>query len=167
MMTDGLEAEQAVVGSILLDGQCLPVVEGLLRPEDFVLEADRAIYRTAVALARANRPVDPLTILEEARTRHADVSREYLMQLMEITPTAANVELYARQVREQSVRRAIRSLGEELQRRVDGHDETASTTALLASVGGAVKLRRSANDREIKCGRRDGLPLRAHRLPGH
>lgn len=136
MMTDGLEAEQAVVGSILLDGQCLPVVEGLLRPEDFVLEADRAIYRTAVALARANRPVDPLTILEEARTRHADVSREYLMQLMEITPTAANVEFYARQVREQSVRRAIRSLGEELQRRVDGHDETA---AILAQAGRRVE----------------------------
>ena len=132
MMTNGVEAEQAVIGSILLDGRCLPVVEELLRAEDFALEADRAIYRTAVKLAREDKPVDLVTILEEVRSQHADVSSEYLMQLLEITPTAANVEVYARQVREQSVRRAIRSLGEELQRRADEHDETA---ALLADAG--------------------------------
>ena len=132
MMTNGLEAEQAVVGSILLDGRCLPAVESLLRAEDFALEADQQIYRAAVKLAREDKPVDPVTILEEARGQHAGVSREYLMQLMEITPTAANVEVYARQVREQSVRRAIRDLGGELQHRVDAHDETA---AILAEAG--------------------------------
>ncbi|MBE5056249.1 replicative DNA helicase [Pseudoflavonifractor sp. DSM 107456] len=132
MMTNGVEAEQAVIGSILLDGRCLPVVEELLRAEDFALESDRQIYRAAVKLAREDKPVDLVTILEEVRSQHADVSSEYLMQLLEITPTAANVEVYARQVREQSVRRAIRSLGEELQQRVDEHDETA---ALLADAG--------------------------------
>ena len=132
MMTNGVEAEQAVIGSILLDGRCLPAVESLLRAEDFALEADQQIYRAAVKLAREDKPVDPVTILEEARGQHAGVSREYLMQLMEITPTAANVEVYARQVREQSVRRAIRDLGGELQHRVDAHDETA---AILAEAG--------------------------------
>lgn len=132
MMTNGVEAEQAVIGSILLDGRCLPVVEELLRAEDFALESDRQIYRAAVKLAREDKPVDLVTILEEVRSQHADVSSEYLMQLLEITPTAANVEVYARQVREQSVRRAIRNLGEELQRRADEHDETA---ALLADAG--------------------------------
>lgn len=132
MMTNGVEAEQAVIGSILLDGRCLPVVEELLRAEDFALESDQQIYRAAVKLAREDKPVDLVTILEEVRSQHADVSSEYLMQLLEITPTAANVEVYARQVREQSVRRAIRSLGEELQRRAEEHDETA---ALLADAG--------------------------------
>ena len=131
-MTNGVEAEQAVIGSILLDGRCLPAVESLLRAEDFALESDRQIYRAAVKLAREDKPVDLVTILEEVRSQHADVSSEYLMQLLEITPTAANVEVYARQVREQSVRRAIRNLGEELQRRADEHDETA---ALLADAG--------------------------------
>lgn len=132
MMTNGVEAEQAVIGSILLDGRCLPMVESLLRVEDFALEADQQIYRAAVKLAREDKPVDPVTVLEEARSQHADVSSEYLMQLLEITPTAANVEAYAQQVREQSVRRAIRDLGEELQHRVDEHDETA---AILAEAG--------------------------------
>ena len=100
MMTNGVEAEQAVIGSILLDGRCLPVVEELLRAEDFALESDQQIYRAAVKLAREDKPVDLVTILEEVRSQHADVSSEYLMQLLEITPTAANVEVYARQVRE-------------------------------------------------------------------
>ena len=132
MMTNGVEAEQAVIGSILLDGRCLPVVEELLRAEDFALESDQQIYRAAVKLAREDKPVDLVTILEEVRSQHADVSSEYMMQLLEVTPTAANVEVYARQVREQSVRRAIRCLGEELQRRAEEHDETA---ALLADAG--------------------------------
>ena len=42
--------EQSVIGSILLDPRCLPEVEGSLRPEDFRLEADRALYEAALDL---------------------------------------------------------------------------------------------------------------------
>lgn len=129
MTTSSLESEQAVIGSILLDDRCIPLVEAQLRVEDFALEADREIYRAAVSLAREGKPVDPVMILEAARDQHAGVSREYLMQLMEITPTAANVEAYAAQVREESLRRSVDALGKALQDRIEQRDETAAILA--------------------------------------
>ena len=129
MTTSSLESEQAVIGSILLDDRCIPLVEAQLRVEDFALEAYRKIYRAAVSLAREGKPVDPVMILEAARDQHAGVSREYLMQLMEITPTAANVEAYAAQVREESLRRSVDALGKALQDRIEQRDETAAILA--------------------------------------
>ena len=121
-----LDAEQAVVGSLLISPECLSVLEGALRPEEFALEAHRAIYRAALALERAGKPVDPVTILRELAEQKADVSRAYLMQLMEVTPTAAHVAEYAAQVREGALRRALEALGQTLCRRVEEQDPTAA-----------------------------------------
>lgn len=111
MTTDTLEAESAVCGAILLDDRCLADVCQVVSEDDFALEANRAIFRAALALDRRKEPVDPVTVLSEAG---GAVSREYLMELMQVTPTAANVLLYARKVREESMRRAINALGDRL-----------------------------------------------------
>ena len=71
MTIDALEAESAVCGSILLDDACLPEVLEHLTEADFVLEANRAIFRAAVELYRREEPVDPVSIRAEARVQSA------------------------------------------------------------------------------------------------
>ena len=103
-------AEQTVIGSILVDSRCLPEVERSLRPEDFRLEADRVLYQAALALERAGEKLDPVTILDRARKLDGQVSPQYALQLMEITPTAANVGEYIKLVREDRLRDGVRDM---------------------------------------------------------
>ncbi len=66
-----LDAESSVIGSILVDPRCLPVVEQLLRPEDLALAVHQTIYRAAVSLRRQDRPIDSVLIREEAERQGA------------------------------------------------------------------------------------------------
>ena len=125
-------AEQSVVGSILLDPRCLPEVERVLRPEDLRLEADRVLYLAALALEREGSKLDPVTILDRARKLGGQVSTEYALQLMEITPTAANVGEYIRLVREDRLRDGLLETAEAIRSGVTAREDP---TALLSSAG--------------------------------
>lgn len=107
MTISPMEAENAVIGSILIDPTCLRLVSGLLRGEDFGLEANRLLYEAALRLERQDNPVDPVLIRQEVQRAGGDVSNQYMLQLMELTPTAANVEEYAAITRENSMRRGL------------------------------------------------------------
>ena len=120
MTSNALEAEQAVVGSIIIDPRCLSVVEELLRPEDMSMEANRSIYEAAIHLHSRGEAVDPVLILKETGKRGKAVEREYLLMLMDTTPTAANVKLYAELTREASLRRGIAALAEEMKTQAGG-----------------------------------------------
>lgn len=111
MTTDALAAESAVCGAILLDPACLPEVMEHVTEDDFVLESNRAIFRAAVSLDRRGEPIDPVVILREAGD---DTSRDYLLNLMETTATAANAGVYAAEARKASMRRSLRALGASL-----------------------------------------------------
>ncbi len=104
-----LEAEQAVLGAILIDSRCLTDVVGLLRPEDFFLRQNREIYETIYTMFNYSETIDPVTVLDKMKVLgyHQDNSRDYILQLMEITPTAANVVRYANIVREKSMLRGL------------------------------------------------------------
>ena len=104
-----LEAEQAVLGSMLIDSRCISDVIGLLRPEDFYLQQNREIYETIYSMFNFSEVVDPVTVLDKMKERGVfnEQSTGYVMQLMEITPTAANVRSYAQIVRDKSLLRAI------------------------------------------------------------
>ena len=108
-MISGLDAENTVCGSILIDSRCLVEILDVLTEEDFYLEANRVIFHAAKELNRRGEVIDPVTILREAG---GAVSQDYLMQLMEITPTAANAGIYAAEVRRASMTRSLRTLGE-------------------------------------------------------
>ena len=125
-------AEQSVVGSILLDPRCLPEVERVLRPEDLRLEADRVLYLAALALEREGGKLDSVTILDRARKLGGQVSTEYALQLMEITPTAANVGEYIKLVREDRLREALGETAGRILERVEGREAPA---AILADAG--------------------------------
>lgn len=87
-----LEAEQAVLGSILIDSRCITDIIGILKPEDFYQEQNREIYETVYTMFNFSETIDPITILDKLKELgyYHDNSRDYIMQLMEITPTAAN-----------------------------------------------------------------------------
>ena len=123
-------AEQSVVGAILVDERCLPEVQRELRPEDFRLEANRALYAAILALERAGGKLDPVTILAQAWRMGAKVSQDYVRQLMEIVPTAANVGEYVKIVREYRLREGARETGVRL---VQGADDMEDTAALIAA----------------------------------
>lgn len=113
MTISGLDAENTVCGSILIDSRCLAEILDVLAENDFCLESNRAIFHAAVELNRRGEVIDPVTILREAG---GAVSQDYLMQLMEVTPTAANAGIYALETRRASMTRSLRALGETIAR---------------------------------------------------
>ena len=89
-----LEAEQSVLGAMLIDSRCVPNVIGVLRPEDFYLQQNRDIFETIYSMFNFSEAIDPVTVLNKMKERGVcdeQTTPGYLMQLMEITPTAANV----------------------------------------------------------------------------
>ena len=104
-----LEAEQSVLGAILIDSRCVADVIGLLQAEDFYLQQNREIYETIYTMFNYSQTIDPVTVLDKMRELgvYHDNSRDYIMQLMEITPTAANVVRYANIVREKALLRGL------------------------------------------------------------
>ena len=104
-----LEAEQAVLGSILIDSRCVADVIGIVRPEDFFLQQNREIYEAIYTMFNFSQTIDPVTVLDKMRELgfHRDNSRDYVSQLMDITPTAANAVRYANIVRDKAMLRGL------------------------------------------------------------
>ena len=111
-----MEAEQAVLGSILIDSRCVADVIGVVKPEDFYLQQNRELYETIYTMFNYAQPIDPVTVLnklQELGLRRED-SREYMLQLMQITPTAANVVRYANIVKDMSMLRGLAQAASEI-----------------------------------------------------
>ena len=105
-----LEAEQSVLGSMLIDSRCVNDVIGMVRPGDFYLQTNRDIYETIYEMFSYSQVIDPVTVLDKMRERGVydeQNSTKYIMQLMEITPTAANVKQYAQIVKDKSLLRSL------------------------------------------------------------
>ena len=104
-----LEAEQAVLGSILIDSRCVSDVVVILRPDDFYLQQNREIFEPIYTMFNYSQTIAPVTVLDKLKELgyYHDNSRDYILQLMEITPTAANAVRYARIVREKAMLRGL------------------------------------------------------------
>ena len=104
-----LEAEQSVLGSMLIDSRCVAEVIGLVRPDDFFLQQNKDIYETIYTMFNFSETIDPVTVLEKMKVRGVadEKTADYLLQLMEVTPTAANVGQYAQIVRDRAMLRNL------------------------------------------------------------
>lgn len=105
-----LDAEQSVLGSMLLDQEAVFKAMEIIRSEDFYRDAHRLIFDAICQLADRSEPVDIVTVAEELRQRgQLDKvgGAAYIATLSGIVPTAANVEYYARIIREKSLLRAL------------------------------------------------------------
>lgn len=127
------EAEQSVLGAILLDSSCLDqVMEVLPRPEYFHQVNNRLIYQAMQEMFTEGKPVDFVTVLERLKEERAfdeGTGKTYLMQLAQIVPSISNVETYAKIVRDKyDIRSLIVTARQILE---DASDGTADATMLL------------------------------------
>ena len=132
-----IEAEQAVLGAMLIDARCIPDVVESLSADDFYLKANRQIYETIYTMFNFSATIDPVTVLDQMkRTGVYDEnnSSSYLLQLMEITPTAANVKEYVRIVKDKALLRRIADTAGDLITLAQKEGETAQAVLTLAEM---------------------------------
>lgn len=99
LLPHDIEAEEALVGALLIDGGMFLTVSSIVKPEDFYRERNRLIYSSCHALYQQGIAIDQVTIAREmARTNQIDAvgGMAYLSHLVSITPTSAHAEHYAR-----------------------------------------------------------------------
>ena len=107
-----IEAEQAVLGGILLDPACFPSVAMLLRPEYFYLPQHKAIYSAMLSIDAAGKSlIDPVLVIDIVRREGAfsnvEDGRTYLLQLAKTVPTTANIESYCKIVKDKFYLRTL------------------------------------------------------------
>ena len=102
-------AEQAVVGSMLIDPRCIPDVLERLKGDEFYIKLNRDIYETMAAMFAYGQTIDPVTVLDQMKIRgvYDDSCDSYMAEVMRITPTASNVMEYAAIVRDRALLRRL------------------------------------------------------------
>jgi replicative DNA helicase len=112
-----LEAEMAVIGSILVDREMMAAVGEILAPSDFYAHVHETIFLALTQLYERGEPLDKITVAEELRGRSL-LDRvgglPYLTSLMDAVPTAASAEYYAEIVREKSALRGLIHAGTQI-----------------------------------------------------
>ena len=109
-----IEAEQAVLGAILIDKNVLPNMAEMLKPTDFYRQAHQEIFGAMLGLHGKNEPVDMITLIEELKNRNklqdvGDVS--YITLLANVVPTSANAKYHAKIVADNSIKRQLGESG--------------------------------------------------------
>ena len=105
-----IEAERSVLGAMLLDADAIPRVVEVLGEGSFYKDAHKKIYQAMVTLFDRNEGVDILTTVEMLRKQgalEAAGGATYLAELLDAVPTAANVDYYAKIVREKAILRSL------------------------------------------------------------
>ena len=111
------EAEQSVIGALLLDKDAVIAVAEFLSPENFYDDRHRQIYEAAIELYEERVPIDVLTVAERLKKDKA-LKRiggaAYLAELANKVPTAAHVEHYGKIVKDQSTKRSLMTAASKL-----------------------------------------------------
>lgn len=111
------EAEQSIIGGLLLDNQVWDIVSSKLCEADFYRTEHRVLYQAILELSNRNQPFDVVTLLDTLKSNnHLDEAggEAYLFELANNTPSVANVSAYADIVREKSVQRQLISVAGEI-----------------------------------------------------
>jgi replicative DNA helicase len=104
------EAEQSVLGGILIENEALNKIVEILDSDDFYREAHRKIFKSMIALSEKNEPSDLITLTNELKYQNLleEIGgASYLTSLIDSVPTAANIEYYAKIVKEKSILRKL------------------------------------------------------------
>ncbi len=105
-----IEAEQSVLGAVLLDTAVLPRVIEILQPEDFHRGAHRRVYAAMLEMFERDESIDLITLRErlEQKNQLEEIGgAAYLASLVDQVPTAANISYHARIVREKAMMRGL------------------------------------------------------------
>ncbi|AEF95536.1 replicative DNA helicase [Desulfotomaculum nigrificans CO-1-SRB] len=127
-----IDAEQSVLGAMLLEREAIFKVMEFLKPDDFYKESHRIIYEAILELAESGSPVDLITVTDLLRDK-GDLEKvggiTYVATLANLVPTAANAEYYARIVEEKALTRALISVSTRIASR--GYEGVESPEELL------------------------------------
>ena len=105
-----IEAEQSLLGSMFISKEAIEVATGIVSSEDFYLDSHKILFDTLVAMNDNNIPIDITTVTSELNNKNKinEVGGvEYLSELVNSVPTAANVEYYAKAVKDKSLLRRL------------------------------------------------------------
>lgn len=109
-----IDAQIGVIGSMLLDEECIAPVLATTGEQNFVSTTYRNIYRAIRELFMASKPVDPITVRTQLQADTGADYTETLLQIRDCTPTAANVDEYVKILRRDSVVWRLRQIGQAL-----------------------------------------------------
>lgn len=112
---DMMNAQVGVLGSMLIDEECVGFVLSKVSEKDFVIRQYRSIFQAFKALFRDGLPTDPITVREKLGGKEGDGWTDLLAGIMDTTPTAANVEGYVQVLKESSMLYQLKELGTDLQ----------------------------------------------------
>jgi replicative DNA helicase len=109
-----LEAEQAILGSLMVERELVPVISEIVQKADFYAPHNATVYDAIVSVYERGEPVDKVSVAEELRRRKLldDVGgADFISQLLNTVPTTASAEYYARMVAEKSILRSLITAG--------------------------------------------------------
>jgi replicative DNA helicase len=130
-----LEAEQALLGGLMLDERAWELVVDIVSQDDFYRADHRLLFGAIAVLAERDEPPDAVTVRDYlARTGNLDAAggAEYLAQLVADTPSAANIRAYAGIVREHAMLRQLIEIGGDIA--ASAHDQAGMTAAELVDL---------------------------------
>ncbi|MBO7508158.1 MAG: replicative DNA helicase [Clostridia bacterium] len=117
MMPHSTEAEQSVLGCMLIDSDVVIKITAILRPTDFYLEAHKVIYENMCALSSQNQPIDYVTVvdkLEKANSLDSVGGIDYITSLANALPSAINFMSYVNIVKRDSLCRSLISVSQKI-----------------------------------------------------
>lgn len=144
-----LEAEQSLLGSILIDPMCMDEIAPLISAEDFYVPEHTEIFRAMQSMYLKSKNIDVVTLIEElvkSGTYDESGGREYLRLVAEAVPTAANAKDYADIVRDKAVLRQLIEAGDDITEAAYAGDDSAENLVEFAES----KIFRIAEGRENK-----------------
>ena len=144
-----LEAEQSLLGSILIDPMCMDEIAPLISAEDFYVPEHTEIFRAMQSMYLKSKNIDVVTLIDElvkSGTYDESGGREYLRLVAEAVPTAANAKDYADIVRDKAVLRQLIEAGDDITEAAYAGDDSAENLVEFAES----KIFRIADGRENK-----------------
>ena len=118
VLPHSMEAEQSVIGAMLIDNEAINIASELVRGEDFYNKQYGIVFEAMVELHESGRPVDTVTLqnkLKEKDVPSEVSSLEFVMGIITAVPTSANIRHYANIVAEKSILRSMIRLNEEIE----------------------------------------------------
>jgi replicative DNA helicase len=151
-MIHSLEAEQSVLGSILIDNSVIDQLLDKVSAEDFFNDGHRFLFEAMTNLSNTNQLIDPISLGDEIQKLGGNYNLHYAMELSQQTPSSANASTYASIVRDKAKRRNLANLLSECKSFVESDREMPinEIAATVAAQIGAVELSGAEGIRNTK-----------------
>ncbi len=109
-------AEQAVIGAMFFDPNCIPDVLEMLRADEFYLKQNRDIFDTMYTMFSYGQRIDTVTVIDQMKVRgvYSEDCEKYIAEILQVTPTAAGVKEYAAIVKDKALLRRLGQTADEI-----------------------------------------------------